>query len=176
MLGHASAAQFPDASVRPPWTSRTQPKTRRSATSCVAWLDENLSKFLADWGGDDDPGGAQSAGIKRTQDRRRDWQRRLNEGRWACINWPKEWGGREATPVQNVIYSEVMASRRAPGIYNANGLWQIGPMIIRWGTEEQKNQWLPGHPLRRRALVPGILRTAGRLGPREPAHDGDPRR
>jgi alkylation response protein AidB-like acyl-CoA dehydrogenase len=109
----------------------------------TGWLDENLPKFLADWGGDDDPGGPQSAGIARTQERRRDWQRRLNEGRWAAINWPKEWGGREATPVQNVIYSEEMAKRRAPGIYNANGLWQIGPMIIAWGTEEQKNQWLP---------------------------------
>jgi alkylation response protein AidB-like acyl-CoA dehydrogenase len=109
----------------------------------TAWVDENLPKFLADWGGDDDPGGPQSAGIARTQERRRDWQRRLNEGRWAAINWPKDWGGREATPVQNVIYSEEMAKRRAPGIYNANGLWQIGPMIIAWGTEEQKQRWLP---------------------------------
>jgi alkylation response protein AidB-like acyl-CoA dehydrogenase len=109
----------------------------------TSWVDENLPKFLADWGGDDDPGGPQSAGIARTQERRRDWQRRLNEGRWAAINWPKDWGGREATPVQNVIYSEEMAKRRAPGIYNANGLWQIGPMIIAWGTEEQKNRWLP---------------------------------
>ncbi|HEX5615361.1 MAG TPA: acyl-CoA dehydrogenase family protein [Acidimicrobiia bacterium] len=109
----------------------------------VAWLDEHLPKFLADWGGDDDPGGPQSAGIARSQERRRDWQRRLNEGRWAAINWPKSWGGREATPVQNVIYSEEMAKRRAPGIYNANGLWQIGPMIIRWGTEEQQQRWLP---------------------------------
>ncbi|MDQ1519864.1 MAG: hypothetical protein QOI55_937, partial [Actinomycetota bacterium] len=109
----------------------------------TSWVDENLPKFLADWGGDDDPGGPQSAGIARTQERRRDWQRRLNEGRWAAINWPKDWGGREATPVQNVIYSEEMAKRRAPGIYNANGLWQIGPMIITWGTDEQKNRWLP---------------------------------
>jgi alkylation response protein AidB-like acyl-CoA dehydrogenase len=109
-----------------------------------AWLDEHLPKFLADWGGDDDPGGPQSAGIARTQERRRDWQRRLNEGRWAAINWPKEWGGREATPVQNVIYSETMARHRAPGIYNANGIWQIGPMIITWGTEEQQQRWLPG--------------------------------
>jgi alkylation response protein AidB-like acyl-CoA dehydrogenase len=46
--------------------------------------------------------------------------------------------------VQNVIYSEEMAKRRAPGIYNANGLWQIGPMIIKWGTDEQQQRWLPG--------------------------------
>jgi alkylation response protein AidB-like acyl-CoA dehydrogenase len=108
----------------------------------VAWLDEHLPRFLADWGADDDT--SQAAGIARTQERRRDWQRRLHEGRWAAINWPKEWGGREATPVQNVIYSETMAKYRAPGIYNANGLWQIGPMIIAWGTEEQQQRWLPG--------------------------------
>src|ERR1700687_343938 len=29
-------------------------------------------------------------------------------------------------------------------IYNASGIWQIGPMIIRWGTDEQKTHWLPG--------------------------------
>ena len=34
---------------------------------------------------------------------------------WAAINWPKDWGGREATPVQNVIYTEEMARVRAPG-------------------------------------------------------------
>ncbi|MEX0663949.1 MAG: acyl-CoA dehydrogenase family protein [Acidimicrobiia bacterium] len=108
------------------------------------WLDENLPKFLADWTSDDDPGGGRLAAIGRTQERRRDWQRRLNDGNWAAINWPKDWGGREATPAQNVIYAEEMARVRAPGIYNANGLWQIGPMIITWGTEEQQQRWLPG--------------------------------
>ena len=76
-------------------------------------------------------------------ERRRAWQRTLNQGRWAAINWPVEWGGRAATVTQNVIYSEEMARARTPGIYNANGLWQIGPMIIRWGTDEQKDQWIP---------------------------------
>ncbi len=113
-----------------------------------AWLDDNLPKFLADWGGDEDPGGGRQGGTRtglaRTQERRKDWQRRLQEGRWAAINWPREWSGREATAVQNVLYSEEMARTRAPGIYNANGIWQIGPMIIRWGTEEQKQRWLPG--------------------------------
>src|SRR5439155_738976 len=48
------------------------------------------------------------------------------------------------TPTQNLIYSEELARVRAPGIYNTNGIWQIGPMIIRWGTDEQKDRWLPG--------------------------------
>ena len=113
-----------------------------------AWLEENLPKFLADWGGDEDQGGGRAGGtsssVSRSQERRKDWQRRLNEGRWAAINWPEDWGGREATPVQNVIHAEENARVRAPGIYNANGIWQIGPMIIKWGTDEQKDMWLRG--------------------------------
>ena len=104
------------------------------------WLDANLPDFV-----DQGEIGDEHADLTtRTMARRQAWQRRLNEGRWAAINWPKEWGGREATTMQNVIYSEVMARAKAPGIYNANGIWQIGPMIIRWGTDEQKRQWLPG--------------------------------
>src|SRR5881392_473768 len=111
------------------------------------WLDDNLPKFLAEWGEHDqnaDPDGSPGAhGITGAMERRRAWQRRLNEGQWAAINWPVEWGGRAATVTQNVIYSEEMAKARTPGIYNANGLWQIGPMIIRWGTDEQKGTWIP---------------------------------
>src|SRR4051812_29194239 len=110
-----------------------------------AWLDENLPKFLAEWGeqdaSPDAPPGAH--GIMGAMERRRAWQRTLNQGKWAAINWPAVWGGRDATVTQNVIYSEEMARARTPGIYNANGLWQIGPMIIRWGTDEQKNRWIP---------------------------------
>src|SRR6185437_430639 len=104
------------------------------------WLDDNLPEFR-DLG---EIGAPTADNTRRTMQCRQAWQRRLNEGRWAAINWPCEWGGREATIMQNVIYSQEMAAARAPGIYNANGIWQIGPMIIRWGTEEQKQRWLPG--------------------------------
>src|SRR5438874_8207818 len=101
-----------------------------------SWLDENLPEFAG-------VGEIHVEGLSRTMARRRAWQRRLNEGRWAAINWPKDWGGREATVMQNVIYSEENARSRTPGIYNTNGIWQIGPMIIKWGTEEQRQRWLP---------------------------------
>ncbi|MEJ5254111.1 MAG: acyl-CoA dehydrogenase family protein [Acidimicrobiales bacterium] len=111
----------------------------------TSWLDENLEKFLAEHPHDDgdDAAGPGGGGIMAAMERRRAWQRKLNEGRWAAISWPEEWGGRNATVTQNVIYAETMARYRTPGIYNANGLWQIGPMIIRWGTEEQKQRWVP---------------------------------
>ncbi len=108
------------------------------------WLAEHLPPFLEKWSADDEGDGpAGATGIMRSMERRRAWQRELNQGRWAAIHWPSEWGGRDATITQNVIYSEVMAAHRTPGIYNANGLWQIGPMIIQWGTEEQTRLWIP---------------------------------
>ena len=119
-----------------------------------------------------------SGGIMSQMERRRAWQRKLNEGRWAAITWPAEWGGRDATVTQNVIYSEAMARYRTPGIYNANGLWQIGPMIIRWGTDEQKDRWIPNILERRRPLVPGLQRARrpAATSPtcaRSPSRDGD---
>jgi len=103
------------------------------------WLDANLPEFAAEG-----EIGDENNADRRIMLRRQAWQRRLHGGRWAAINWPKEWGGREATVSQNTVYSEEMAKAKTPGIYNANGLWQIGPMILRWGTEEQQQQWLPG--------------------------------
>ena len=114
-----------------------------------SWLDGNLPAFRRrhdEYDGVDevDEADEERTDLTATMARRKAWQRRLHEGRWAAINWPREWGGREASIMQNVIYSEEMARARAPGIFNANGIWQIGPMIIRWGTEEQKSRWLPG--------------------------------
>jgi alkylation response protein AidB-like acyl-CoA dehydrogenase len=104
------------------------------------WLAANLPEFMdgAEIGlrhGDE---------TRRTMARRQAWQQRLHEGGWAAINWPRRWGGREATTMQNVVYAEEMAEARAPGLYNPNGIWQIGPMIMRWSPEEQQERWLPG--------------------------------
>src|SRR4051812_4793282 len=82
-----------------------------------AWLDKELPAFLREWGesdvADDHEGEAPpnvpEGGIMGAMERRRAWQRRLNEGRWAAITWPVEHGGREATVMQSVLYSEAMA-------------------------------------------------------------------
>ncbi|HEV3281593.1 MAG TPA: acyl-CoA dehydrogenase family protein [Acidimicrobiales bacterium] len=103
-----------------------------------AWLDEHLEQFLRETEDEEQ----RAAGVP-SQERRKAWQRLLNDGGWAAVHWPTEWGGRETTPVQRLLYSEIMAEYRTPGVYNANGIWQIGPMLIQWGTEEQKKRWLP---------------------------------
>src|SRR3984885_3332777 len=104
-----------------------------------AWLDKNLPPFLEAESLADDA----SLSGEASQKRRQAWQRKMNEGGWAAIHWGEEYGGRTINAMQRLIYSEVLAEYRTPGMFNTNGIWQIGPMIIAWGTEEQKAQWLP---------------------------------
>lgn len=80
------------------------PEDESFRTELRAWLDAELPQFLSDWAPVPGPEDADpTAAFARTQDRRRDWQRRLDAGRWAAVNWPRAWRGRAATPVQNVI-------------------------------------------------------------------------
>jgi alkylation response protein AidB-like acyl-CoA dehydrogenase len=115
------------------------PEDERFRHDLRAWLDEHLPPFLLGEEAVDDS----AMSPETAQHRRANWQRVLNEGRWAAVHWPEAYGGRAASAVQRIIYSEVMAEYRTPGIANTNGLWQIGPMIIAWGTDEQKARWLP---------------------------------
>ena len=107
-----------------------------------AFLDKEMAPFVEQWSENEDLDA--SRGVMGVMDKRKAWQNKLNEGRWAAILWPEEWGGRAATTSQQVIYTQVMTKFRTPGIFNANGVVQIGPSIISWGTEEQKTRWLPG--------------------------------
>jgi alkylation response protein AidB-like acyl-CoA dehydrogenase len=72
----------------------------------------------------------------------RKWQRQLFEGGWAGISWPKEYGGRGASLMQQVIFWQEMARAGAPQMANVLGLGLIGPTIIAFGTEEQKKRYL----------------------------------
>src|ERR687891_74380 len=67
---------------------------------------------------------------------------KLHEAGWAGISWPKEYGGRGATLIEQVIFSEEMARARAPRPANVLGLVMGGPVVIAHGTEEQKERFL----------------------------------
>jgi alkylation response protein AidB-like acyl-CoA dehydrogenase len=73
---------------------------------------------------------------------RRAWQRRLHEDDWAGVSWPKEYGGRGATLVEQAIYNEELARAQAPSTANVLGLAMGGPTVIAHGTEEQKQRYL----------------------------------
>ncbi len=73
----------------------------------------------------------------------RDWQRRLAEGRWVGIHWPREYGGRGATVIENYIFQEEMAAARAPEVIGRIGVNLLGPTLIAHGTDAQKRRYLP---------------------------------
>jgi alkylation response protein AidB-like acyl-CoA dehydrogenase len=73
---------------------------------------------------------------------RRHWQAKLHQGGWAGISWPKEFGGRGATLIEQAIFSEEMVRANAPSPANVLGLVMGGPVVIHHGTEEQKQRYL----------------------------------
>ena len=74
---------------------------------------------------------------------RRRWQRELHDAGWAGVAWPKEYGGRGATLVEQAIFNEETVRARTPQAVNVLGLAMGGPTVIAHGTEEQKRRYLP---------------------------------
>lgn len=70
------------------------------------------------------------------------WQKTLYDGGWAGVSWPKEYGGRGATLMQQAIFWEEMARAEAPPMANVLGLGLIGPTIIAYGNDAQKKRFL----------------------------------
>ncbi|MES1941249.1 acyl-CoA dehydrogenase, middle domain-containing protein [Salinisphaera sp. T5B8] len=70
------------------------------------------------------------------------WQRALYEKGWLAINWPKEYGGPGWSPIQKHIFEEESAEAGAPRILPF-GLNMVAPVIIKFGTQEQKDYYLP---------------------------------
>jgi alkylation response protein AidB-like acyl-CoA dehydrogenase len=73
----------------------------------------------------------------------RRWQARLAEGRWVAISWPRELGGRSATPVEVALYHMAYAGSGAPQPVNRVGINLAGPTLLAHGTDEQRRRWLP---------------------------------
>jgi alkylation response protein AidB-like acyl-CoA dehydrogenase len=73
------------------------------------------------------------------------WQKVLHDAGYAGINWPKEFGGRGATPTEHLIFLEETERARAPYVgMNFVGLLHAGPTLIVEATEEQKSAHLHG--------------------------------
>ena len=71
-----------------------------------------------------------------------DWQRILNKKGWATYKWPKEFGGTDWSPTQRMIFQEENQICHAPEV-NGFNITMIGPVIIQFGTPEQKAHILP---------------------------------
>jgi alkylation response protein AidB-like acyl-CoA dehydrogenase len=70
------------------------------------------------------------------------WQRKLYEAGYVAMGWPREYGGRGADLMAQTIVDDELVRARAPGLVGLLGVQMIGPTLIQWGTEEQKQRFL----------------------------------
>jgi alkylation response protein AidB-like acyl-CoA dehydrogenase len=111
------------------------PEAETFRTEIRAWLVEHL------------PDGWFDEGFEMTPDERRsfneNWIKTLYEGGWICASWPTEYGGKGLSIMENVVLNEEFARARAPMRADFFGDTLVGPTILQWGTEEQKQFFLP---------------------------------
>jgi len=100
-----------------------------------AWLDEAVPAH-------GDPPPTHEWDARRVYDT--EWQRKLQAAGYAGINWPREYGGRDATLTEQLVYYEEIARAKAPYIgVNFVGMLHGGPTLIAEGTAEQKAAHIP---------------------------------
>ena len=112
------------------------PEDEAFRAECAVWLQEQMAGPFADIRG--------IHNLCDAIDRRKEWEQQLAAQGWSCIGWPREWGGRDATINQQVIFAEEYARAGAPNRINHIGVELAGPTILAFGTEEQKARYLPG--------------------------------
>ena len=104
------------------------------------WLDANLPDAARK---NDDMQGEFMRAESHGWEFHRDWHRKMHQGGWVGVSWPKEYGGRGATLEQQVVYNEELARSNAPSLVNGLGIMLVGPTLMHWGSEEQKKRYVP---------------------------------
>jgi alkylation response protein AidB-like acyl-CoA dehydrogenase len=111
-------------------------------TQVRAWIDANAPRHLeeelkrASFGSNgvvsEDPIAAGKA-----------WQKKKAEAGWACLHWPKEYGGAARTPIERVIWGQEEGPYAAlTGVFTI-GHGMCGPTVMSWASEEHKRKLLP---------------------------------
>jgi alkylation response protein AidB-like acyl-CoA dehydrogenase len=118
------------------------PEEAEFRATARAWLDANAPKELeADLKKSGFAG--LNVGNRDPLQTSKAWQKKKAEAGWACLHWPKEYGGRGASPIERVIWGQ------EEGVFGAlSGTFIIGhgmcgPTLMAWASEEHKRQLLP---------------------------------
>src|SRR5215831_774019 len=104
------------------------PEEEAFRTRVRTWLEENVP-----------PAGSLAVDLEAM----RAWQRKLHGAGLLAVSWPKEYGGAGLSPMEQAILNEELASVRAPGVVNAMAIWWVGPAIMKYGTDAQKQRFIP---------------------------------
>ncbi len=102
------------------------------------WLADNLPPDLRI----DDPVDDWVPGNREIFEKRRAWQAKMYAAGWVEIGWPKEFGGRGAGLIEQVIFNEEYGRSRAPILPGYSGISMCGPTIAQAGNDEQRRRFL----------------------------------
>src|SRR5258705_6870174 len=105
-----------------------------------AWLHTNIPEG---W----DPSGFHDEDSRQRFEFLRAWQKKMFEAGWVGIHWPKEYGGRGASLIEQTIFIEEIARAAAPPLINILCVSLFGPTLIAFRTQAPK-QTLPAKNLR----------------------------
>ncbi|AJK81711.1 acyl-CoA dehydrogenase family protein [Mycobacterium avium] len=111
-------------------------EVERFRTELRDWLSDNLTDELVKARRS---GGRDDAAFEML----RAWNQTMADAGWAAVSWPREYGGRGATVLEQLVYTEETTRARAPLPLNVIGLNNIAPAIMQYGTEAQKQRLLP---------------------------------
>ncbi|UBU15465.1 acyl-CoA dehydrogenase family protein [Nonomuraea gerenzanensis] len=73
----------------------------------------------------------------------RAWEAELAGARLSVVSWPEEYGGRGASLIDWLIFEEEYWAAGCPARVTQNGIFLLGPSLLRHGTPEQREHWLP---------------------------------
>jgi len=73
----------------------------------------------------------------------RAWERTLSEGRFGAVTWPEALGGRALDLIEWLIFEEEYWAANAPLRVNQNGIFLLAPTLMEYGTDAQKERFLP---------------------------------
>ncbi|HEY5333182.1 MAG TPA: acyl-CoA dehydrogenase family protein [Solirubrobacterales bacterium] len=104
--------------------------------------EEGFRDEVATWLRANNPGPEPEGSLDEVMAFRREWQLKLHAAGWAGISWPKEYGGRGATMIEQAIFVGEASAQEAPSPANVLGLAMGGPVVIAHGTEAQKERYL----------------------------------
>jgi alkylation response protein AidB-like acyl-CoA dehydrogenase len=104
-----------------------------------AWLTDRLDGNFAKVRGRGGPGDEHEL-----FDERWEWEQELGRHQWIGLGWPAAYGGRGASLVEQVIFYEEYARAGGPGRVGIVGEGLLGPTIVHFGSEPQKQRFLPG--------------------------------
>src|SRR5687768_4841986 len=121
-------------------TDRSTYTNEEVQTQVETWLRENLPK---EWVEAIDADDSEKLRAARLQLDNVDFLKRMGAAGWTTPTWPKEYSGAGIEPGQLRIVNDALGRYKVPRSFNVIGLGMGGPTLLQWGTEEQKQKYLP---------------------------------